>query len=141
MPYNSSGIAAVSAGAVLVGLLVGLAAFVFAIVIYWRIVSKAGYSGAMSLLLFIPIVNLIMIIIFAFSEWPIQKELNQLRAMAGRGGGSGFPPQYPPAGQPQQYGQPQQPQYGQPQQPQYGQPPYGQPQQPQYGQPPQYPQQ
>lgn len=120
--YNT-GAATLGAGLVLFILIVSLASIIFAIIIYWRIVSKAGYNGAMSLLLFIPIVNLIMIIIFAFSEWPIQKELNQLRAMAARGSGANFPPQYPP-----QYGQQQQPQYGQ------------QPQQPQYPQPPQYPQ-
>jgi hypothetical protein len=130
--YNSSGVAALSAGLLLFILIVSLASVIFAVIIYWRIASKAGYNGAMSLLLFIPIVNLIMIIMFAFSEWPIQKELNQLRAMAGRGSGAGYPPPFPPAGQSQpQYGQPQ---YGQPQpQPQYGQP------QPQYPQPPQYP--
>lgn len=131
-PDNSTGVATIGAGLVLFIALFSLAIFIFVIVVYWRIVSKAGYSGAMSLLLFIPIANIIMIIIFAFSEWPIQKELNQLRAMAARGSGANFPPQYPP-----QYGQPQQPmpQYGQPQPSQFGQP-----QQPQYPQPPQYPQ-
>ncbi|HEV2580018.1 MAG TPA: hypothetical protein VGT44_04120 [Ktedonobacteraceae bacterium] len=127
MPYDSSSAGGILAAVGGVTLIVFLAIAVFTVIIYWRIVSKAGYNGAMSLLLFIPIANLIMIIIFAFSEWPIQKELNQLRAMSGRGGpggpGSPFPssPQYPGYGQPQ-YGQPGQPQYGQP------------------GQPPQYPQ-
>ena len=124
MPTDTgTSVAALSAGLVLFILIVSLASIIFAIIIYWRIVSKAGYNGAMSLLLFIPIVNLIMIIIFAFSEWPIQKELNQLRAMAARGSGANFPPQY-----------------GQPQQPQYGQQPPSQFGQPQYPQPPQYPQ-
>ncbi len=120
---SSTGAATIGAGLAIFIALFSLAIFIFVIVVYWRIVSKAGYNGAMSLLLFIPIANIIMIIIFAFSEWPIQKELNQLRAMAARGSGANFPPQY-----------------GQPQPPQYGQQPPSQFGQPQYPQPPQYPQ-
>lgn len=115
MPYNNSSVAAASAGVVLASLFMGLIAFILAIVIYWKIFSKAGYSGARSLLLLIPVVNLIILIMFAFSEWPIQRELNQLRQMTG-GRPGGFPPQYQPSGQfqqPAQYGQPQYPQSGQ----------------------------
>lgn len=36
----------------------------------WKIVSKAGYSGAWSLLIIVPLVNLIMLWVFAFSDWP-----------------------------------------------------------------------
>jgi hypothetical protein len=115
MPYDNTSIAAASAGIILVSLFAGLIGFIFALIIYWRIFSKAGYSGARSLLLLIPIVNLIIIIMFAFSEWPIQRELNQLRMMSG-GRPGGFPPQYSQPGQyqqPAQYGQPQYPQSGQ----------------------------
>ena len=122
MSSDYSTVTTASMGAILFGLVVGLISLIFGIVIWWKIFSKAGYSGARSLLLFIPIVNLIIIIMLAFSQWPIERELAQLRQMAGRGGpGSPFPssPQYPA------YGQPPQPQYGQPAQ---------------YGQPPQYPQ-
>ena len=48
-------------------------ALVFAIVFVvptWRIVSKAGYSGAWSLFAFVPIINVIMLWVFAFSNWP-----------------------------------------------------------------------
>ena len=62
-------------GALLFGLVVGLISLIFGIIIWWRIFSKAGYSGARSLLLFIPIVNLIIIIMLAFSEWPIESEI------------------------------------------------------------------
>ena len=41
----------------------------------WRICSKAGYSGAWSLLIFIPLVPIIMVWIFAFTEWPIERTL------------------------------------------------------------------
>lgn len=57
---------------ILLGLL-GLALFVFIIYVYVRILHKAGYSGWWLLLLIIPIVNLIMIWVFAFSEWPIHR--------------------------------------------------------------------
>jgi hypothetical protein len=51
---------------------------VFTIVIlllpYWRIFKKAGYSPALSLLMLLPIVNIIMLYFLAFSEWPILKK-------------------------------------------------------------------
>jgi hypothetical protein len=53
---------------------------VFAIIIYWRIAMKAGYPGPYSLLMLIPLVNLIIIIMFAFTDWPIERELKALRA-------------------------------------------------------------
>lgn len=36
----------------------------------WRIVSKAGYSGAWSLLALVPVLNLLLLWVFAFSRWP-----------------------------------------------------------------------
>ena len=38
-----------------------------------RIVGKAGYSPLLGLLWFIPLVNLAMLWVFAFSDWPIQR--------------------------------------------------------------------
>lgn len=88
--------------------LVGLAATVFAVIIYWKIFSKAGYSGAMGLLMFVPIANIIALCILAFGNWPIYEELNALRQ---RVGGT---PQYPQGPQNPQYPQnPQNPQYPQ----------------------------
>lgn len=40
------------------------------IVPVWRILTKAGYSGAWSILGFVPLLNIIMLWIFAFSRWP-----------------------------------------------------------------------
>jgi uncharacterized membrane protein YhaH (DUF805 family) len=57
---------------------------IFAIVIYWRIASKAGYPGALALLMIVPFVNLILLLIFAFTEWPIEREVRALRAISGR---------------------------------------------------------
>lgn len=74
-----------------VGLVFILALVVFSVFIYWKIATKAGYNGAMSLLLFVPIANLIVICLFAFTEWPIEKALK-----AATGGGGMWPPG-PPA--------------------------------------------
>jgi hypothetical protein len=35
-----------------------------------RIVSKAGYSGWLGLLWLIPIANIVLLWVFAFSRWP-----------------------------------------------------------------------
>jgi hypothetical protein len=37
---------------------------------FWKIFEKAGFSGALSILMIIPIVNIVMIFYLAFSEWP-----------------------------------------------------------------------
>lgn len=46
--------------------------FVTAVVIlpFWKIFSKAGFPGALSLLILIPMVNVIMIFFLAFARWP-----------------------------------------------------------------------
>ncbi len=75
-----------------------LAVLVFFIIVYWRIVAKMGYPGVMSLLLLIPIVNIIMICMVAFSEWPIHRELNQLRQQVGMRGPQGPQGPYYPQG-------------------------------------------
>jgi hypothetical protein len=47
---------------------------VFWIVPIWRIVSRAGFSGIWSLLLFVPFVNFVMLWVFAFARWPRDRE-------------------------------------------------------------------
>ena len=46
------------------------------------IIRRAGYSGAWVLIGFVPVVNLIMFLVFAFKEWPVQRETRELRAWA-----------------------------------------------------------
>ncbi len=94
MDHSSTDPAALTAA--FAGMGVGLVFFILALVvfsvfIYWKIATKAGYNGAMSLLLFVPIANLIVICLFAFTEWPIEKALK-----AATGGGGMWPPG-PPA--------------------------------------------
>ena len=52
---------------------------VLSLIINWVIATKAGYPGAYSLLMLIPVVNLIVLLLFAFTEWPIQREVKALR--------------------------------------------------------------
>jgi hypothetical protein len=40
----------------------------------WRIATKAGYSGWLSLLLLIPVVNVVLIWVFAFVKWPVESK-------------------------------------------------------------------
>jgi hypothetical protein len=105
MDYNNS--SQLSAALTGFGLFIGIISIVLlvlAIVIWWRIFSKAGYNGALGLLMFVPIANLIMLLILAFAEWPILTELNQLRMMRSQ--------QYPLNPQAPQYPQsPPNPQY------------------------------
>src|SRR5450631_4272924 len=91
--------------------ILSIASIVFSVIIYWKIFSKAGYSGAMGLLMFVPIANIVALCILAFGNWPIYQELNALRQRVGG------VPQYPQGPQNPQY--PQNPQN--PQNPQYPQ--------------------
>ena len=50
--------------------LVWLAVF---IVPAWRIVQKAGFNGAWSLLALVPLVNIILFWVFAFVKWPNER--------------------------------------------------------------------
>jgi hypothetical protein len=43
------------------------------IIPFWRICQRVGYSPWLSLLMAVPLVNLIFIYILAFSNWPSQK--------------------------------------------------------------------
>ncbi len=37
---------------------------------FWRICSKAGYPGLLSLLILNPLVNVVFLYFLAFSQWP-----------------------------------------------------------------------
>jgi hypothetical protein len=38
----------------------------------WRIAKKAGFAGSWSLLMLVPLLNLVVIWVFALSRWPAQ---------------------------------------------------------------------
>ncbi len=68
----------------LVYVVVSLLVLILAIVIWWRIFSKAGYSGALGLLMFVPIANLVLLLVLAFGTWPIEQEVERLRSTQNR---------------------------------------------------------
>jgi len=63
-----------------------------ATLIYWKVASKAGYPGWYSLGFLVPCLNLVLLILFAFTEWPIERELRELRSMTPQPGAY---PRYP----------------------------------------------
>ena len=107
------GLGAILGSFSLIMLVIGLISIVITVIVWWTIFSKAGYSGALSLLFLIPIANLIMLLVFAFSKWPILRELEMLRQQqaAWQYQQGQYPqaqqmpsnPQYPPYQQGQQY--------------------------------------
>ncbi|MBN1587948.1 MAG: hypothetical protein JW888_00370 [Pirellulales bacterium] len=47
-----------------------VASFVFTILPFWLIFEKAGFSGALSLLMMVPVANVVMLFFLAFADWP-----------------------------------------------------------------------
>jgi hypothetical protein len=82
---TSDQIAQYGAMGALIGGLVGLLILIIYVVAWWQIFSKAGYSGALSLLFFIPVVNIILFLWFAFANWPVRQEVNRLQSGPPRG--------------------------------------------------------
>ncbi len=85
----------------------------------WQIVKKAGFHPALSLLVFVPLVNIIMLYVFAFSKWRVVPAPEYP-----------YPPQFPP---PPGYPPPGYPQTG------YAAPAAYTPAQPTYPTPPEPP--
>ena len=51
----------------------GLVLAAIAVVPFWRICTRIGYSPWLSLLILVPLVNIGFIYFLAFSEWPSKK--------------------------------------------------------------------
>lgn len=67
---NSS--ASIGAGSVFLVLLAIYAAVAVVTIVAWvKILSKAGYSGWWVLIGLVPVANVVMFLVFAFSDWPI----------------------------------------------------------------------
>lgn len=72
-------------------LFIYLALAVVGIVAAVKVVTKAGFSGWWVLIAFVPIVGTIFVLIFAFSTWPVTREVQRLRAeLAAARGYGGF---------------------------------------------------
>ncbi len=54
-------------------MLLALGFVAFFVWVYARIAQKAGFSGWWSLIMFVPLVNLVMIWVFAFIGWPAER--------------------------------------------------------------------
>jgi hypothetical protein len=54
--------------------------FIASAILMVMIFRKAGYSGLQLVLCFVPGVNFLVFIWFALTEWPIQRELRELKA-------------------------------------------------------------
>lgn len=68
-----------STGGLIIVLIIALFMAV-AILPWFFIYKKAGYHPAMGCLMFIPIANVIMLFILAFSQWPIERDLGNARS-------------------------------------------------------------
>ena len=66
-----------------VGLVVLIGAYVVMLVAYIRIIQKAGYSGWWVLVGLVPVLNLVMFLVFAYSRWPVLRENDLLRSQRG----------------------------------------------------------
>lgn len=128
-PYSTSNSSTGLAAGLVIGFVIFYAAILaFGVYCYVRIARKAGYSGWYVALLFVPIANLVIMLMFVFKEWPIEAELRMLRAGAYGGqpqfGAYGPPvPGAPPYAGPSQFAPGQPAPWGEtPQQP-YGYPP------------------
>jgi len=116
MPNNTYDLSSWGIGAILGFGLLGILIWLVFLIAYIKIISKAGYSGWWVLIMFVPIVNVIMLLVFAYKEWPIQREVRELRAWADQIQRGPGPQQFGGTGQ-QGYGQQG---YGEP----GGRPPY-----------------
>jgi hypothetical protein len=61
---------------IIIGVVLALVVVCY-IIPFWRICSKAGYSGALALLMFVPLANIVLLFFLAFSKWPIERRLEQ----------------------------------------------------------------
>jgi hypothetical protein len=84
-----------AAGGVL--LIIYLAGIVVSLIASVKILTKAGYSGWWVLIAFVPLVNFVMFLVFAFSDWPSLRQQS-----AGYFGspppGAAWSPSPPPSG-------------------------------------------
>lgn len=77
---NDAAITSFMGAFVLVYVLIIIAVLAFSIWVYWRILSKAGYNGALALLMLIPLGGLVPLLMLAFGRWPIEDQLAALQA-------------------------------------------------------------
>lgn len=89
-PQQSQQFGAAMAGMMGLFFLVWLVVIAFAVFCFWRIFTKAGMAGPLSLLLIVPAVGpIIVVCILAFGDWKVVPRTN-----------AGYIPPYPPPSYP-----------------------------------------
>ena len=51
-------------------LVIGMIGLIVTVVLFWRITSKAGFPGWLSVLSIIPLINVVFLFFLAFAPWP-----------------------------------------------------------------------
>mgnify|MGYP001377030652 CR=1 FL=1 len=92
--YNETLPALIAVGGIMVYLAILFGVFILSVIIVCRIVAKAGYPWPLGLLWFVPCFNVILLAVFAFSEWPVERELRNLKSVLTAQPGP-RPPQFP----------------------------------------------
>jgi hypothetical protein len=69
MDYGSE----MGAGFAVLQLLILVITVAIVIIPFWKIYAKAGFSKWLSLLMIVPLVNLIVLYVVAFSAWPAHR--------------------------------------------------------------------
>ena len=78
-----------------VGIFFLIGIFIY-IIPFWMIFKKAGFSPWLALLLFIPLANMIILYVLAFSQWKVVP----VAQLTGGYPPTAYPPAYPPAAYP-----------------------------------------
>ena len=66
---------------ILFGVIVVLLLTALQVLVCCKICSKAGFSWALDLLVLLPIANVVLFFYLGFAEWPVQKELRELKVL------------------------------------------------------------
>jgi hypothetical protein len=59
---------------IVIACIVLVAQFLLKVIPFWNIYRKAGFSPTLSVLMLIPIVDIVMLFYLAFAKWPDQKQ-------------------------------------------------------------------
>ena len=66
------------------GIFMALAISLVQVLIFCKLFGKAGYHWAYGLLILLPIANAVLPVYLAFADWPVRRELRELRQRLGQ---------------------------------------------------------
>lgn len=73
----------------LLGMVFWLVVLVFLLWVYGRIIGRAGYSPWWALIVLVPVVDVVMLWVFAFNHWPALDDMTAAHGSAPSGPPSG----------------------------------------------------